>query len=87
MRARATPRPIDPEDDRSSELHPLGLGADEYELEVDADRGMLLRVEARFEGQAFSIVEATEVHFDPAFDTETFRFVAPEGAERPAACT
>ena len=31
-------------------LHQLGAGADEHAIEVDAERGLLLRLEARFRG-------------------------------------
>src|SRR5262249_42955486 len=49
----------------------LGLGAagaDEFELVVDAERGVLLRIEARLEGAPFDIVEFVEISFDEQLD-------------------
>jgi len=57
----------------------LGEGADEYELEVDAERGVLLRVEARLNGLPFSILEAVRITFDEPISPETFTFEAPSG--------
>jgi hypothetical protein len=39
----------------SWDLHALGEGADEYELEVDAERGILLRAEARRDRQSIQV--------------------------------
>jgi hypothetical protein len=55
------------------------MGADEYELEVDAERGVVLRVAARYEGKEFSIIEAEEVVFDEVLAADTFVFVSPDG--------
>jgi hypothetical protein len=60
-----------------SRLHGLGTGADEYELLVDAERGVLLRAEARMDGEPFRILEVQEVAFDEPFAPETF--LAPKG--------
>jgi hypothetical protein len=54
-----------------------GIGADEYDLEIDAACGVVLYAEARLHGSAFSIVEAEAVAFDGAIDAEKFLFVAP----------
>jgi outer membrane lipoprotein-sorting protein len=55
----------------------LARGADDYELEVDAERGVLLRVNARFGGQELSVIEAREVAFDEALAPDAFVFTAP----------
>jgi outer membrane lipoprotein-sorting protein len=62
-------------------LHHLGLGADEHVIEVEADRGVLLRAEARLEGQALQITEAAEIAFDTRLDPGLFRFEPPAGEE------
>lgn len=65
-------------------LHQLGSGAQEHAIEVDAERGVLLRLEARFAGEPIAISEAMDVTFDTDLDPELFRFVAP-GGEQPQA--
>jgi hypothetical protein len=75
---KARPARVD-EDLLHSNLHGIGPGADEYEFLVDAERGVLLRAEARMEGHAFRILEMEEVAFDEAFPTATFR--SPQGEE------
>ena len=65
-------------------LHQMGTGAEEHAIEVDAKRGVLLRLEARFAGEPMAICEALEVTFDAELDPELFRFAAP-GGEQPQA--
>ena len=79
VRVHATPRGDEP-------LARLGvLGADELRLDVDAERGTLLRVEARAEGRPFVISEVLEIAFDEVFPEETFVFTPPPGEQlRPA---
>jgi outer membrane lipoprotein-sorting protein len=60
-------------------LFRLAAGADEYELAVDRERGVLLRAVARFGGEVFSLHEVTEIAFDEPFAPETFVFVPPPG--------
>ena len=43
----------------------LGPGADELELAVDAERGALLRTDARLRGEPFRRLEVTEIAFGP----------------------
>ena len=43
----------------------LGPGADELELAVDAERGALLRADARLRGEPFRRLEVTEIAFGP----------------------
>jgi outer membrane lipoprotein-sorting protein len=72
---RGSPRtPTTAEDFRlmTRSLHPLGLGADEYLLAVDAEQGVLLRSEARTAGAGFLVLEMTEIAFDEHFDSQTF---------------
>jgi outer membrane lipoprotein-sorting protein len=75
---RAVPRP-DPDGRSAFELHGLGTGADEYELAVDKERGVLLRVRSSFRGEDFSRIEVEAVDFDTPIADEVFVFEAPEG--------
>ena len=58
-------------DDRD-DPDPLAWGADEYELLVDAERGVILRHANRLEGTEFYVLEMEEVHFDERFAEEVF---------------
>lgn|GEM_PF-2496883 len=60
-------------------LHELGVGADDYVLSVDAERGVILRAEARLREQPFIVVEMTEVAFDVDLPAETFTIELPDG--------
>ena len=62
-------------------LHQLSAGAEEQAVEVDAERGVLLRLEARFAGEPMAICEALDVTFDAELDPQLFRFVAPGGQQ------
>ncbi|MCW3014511.1 MAG: hypothetical protein JWO02_1603 [Solirubrobacterales bacterium] len=62
-------------------LHHLGLGAQEYALEVDSERGVLLRAEARFDGRPTQVTEALQIAVDTPLDPELFRFTPPPGEE------
>lgn len=78
LRVRAVPRAV--ADDGA--LWRLGaVGADELCLEVDAERGSLLWIEARFQGQPFARSEVLEVAFDERFPEDTFEFTPPPGEE------
>jgi hypothetical protein len=72
----ATPSSIGEEDEESLEwrsaTHGLGTGANEYALLVDAERGILLRSEARLGGQPFRILEVESVAFDVELPGGTF---------------
>ena len=46
---------------------PLWWGADEYEVIVDAERGVLLRTASRLAGEDFDALEVEEIHFDEQF--------------------
>ena len=52
--------------------HMLGTGADEYRLVVDGETGIFLRAEARFQGNAFRIVEVEQIAVDETFGESTF---------------
>jgi hypothetical protein len=60
-------------------LQALGRGGDELLLEVDRERGSLLRVEALRGGQPFRISEAVRIEFDEPIPPEKFVFEPPEG--------
>lgn len=59
----------------------LPPGADEYELLVDAERGVILRSAARLDDEDFRVTELTEVAFDEELPPETFTFDLPPGEE------
>jgi hypothetical protein len=56
---------------------PLWWGADDYELAVDDERGVLLRLASRLAGRAFDVTEVLEVSFDEAFPEGTFALDLP----------
>lgn len=56
---------------------PLWWGADDYELAVDAERGVLLRLALRLEGRAFDVTEVLEISYDEAFQEGTFALNLP----------
>jgi hypothetical protein len=75
LRVQALPRGGD-----DALLFRLGaMGAAELRLEIDAERGTLLRVESRFEDQPFTITEVLDIAFDEAFPEDTFVFTPPPG--------
>lgn len=78
LRVRAEPRPTRPIG-FTSELHALGGVADDYLLDVDEERGILLRCEARIRERASHLVEASEVSFDEELPDDTFTINLPEG--------
>jgi hypothetical protein len=51
---------------------PLWWGADEYEVLVDSERGVLLRCASRLEDKDFDALEVEEIHFDERFSAEVF---------------
>jgi hypothetical protein len=51
---------------------PLSWGADEYEVVVDAQRGVLLRCASRLRGEDFEALEVEQIHFDEPFGPEVF---------------
>jgi hypothetical protein len=51
---------------------PLHWGADEYEVLVDTERGVLLRCASRLRGKDFNTLEIEEIHFDEQFAEDTF---------------
>lgn len=69
VRARALPT-VGAGDDPG--LDWLGYGADEWELLVDRERGVLLGTAARLEGEPFRVGEALRITFDEAFDESLF---------------
>jgi outer membrane lipoprotein-sorting protein len=80
LRVRAVPRAPTSGDDWP--LFRLGAaGADALLLDVDAERGVLLRIEARFEGEPFSIAEVTEIAYDETFADDVFEFTPPPGEQ------
>jgi outer membrane lipoprotein-sorting protein len=72
----ATPTPPDDNDEEAWDwrhaTHDLGGGADEYTLMVDAERGVLLRSEARIGDQPFRIIWMETVAFDQELGDDVF---------------
>ena len=81
--AEGFPRPEPGRGPRSFELHELGLGADHYTLEVDAERGAPLDVVALREVEPFHRVSTLETSFDEPIADERFVFVPPRGGGPP----
>ena len=53
-------------------FHLLGTGADEYRLIVDAEVGLILRCEAKYQGAPFRVLEVDQVAVDEAFGDTVF---------------
>ena len=51
---------------------PLSWGADEYEVLVDAERGVLLRCASRLRGKDFDALDVEEIYFDEQLSEEVF---------------
>lgn len=56
---------------------PLWWGADDYELVVDAERGVILRLASRLEGRAFDATGVLDICFDETFPEGTFALDLP----------
>ena len=54
-------------------------GADEYQMLVDAERGILLRIGVFRNGEEFAGAEVTSIEFDRPIPDEIFRFTPPSG--------
>jgi hypothetical protein len=52
--------------------HSIGSGATDYELVVDAATGLVLRSEARLNGNPFRVIEATTLEIDTPLDDTLF---------------
>jgi hypothetical protein len=67
------------------ELHSSGLfrigAGDEYELAIDRETGMLLRVVVRHRGEDVSRTEVVELSVNQPIDDALFTFVPPPGEE------
>ena len=71
-----------PREPRHGERHPgsrLPGGADHYRLWIDQERGVALRIAASWQGEPFSIREATGVVFDAALPDDLFDYGPPAG--------
>lgn len=51
---------------------PLSWGADEYEVVVDAERGVLLRCASWLRGKDLDALEVEEIHFDECLEEDVF---------------
>lgn len=63
--------------------HPvvLAVGADEYDLLVDMERGIVLRAAALLGGEEFFTISFEELVFDPELPPDIFVFEPPPGEE------
>jgi len=77
---RARPREDFDEHRPHIQLHSLA-GADELELVIDRERGVVRRLTATLDGQELSVLEFDELVFDDVFPAGTFTFVPPPGEE------
>ncbi|CAN5823103.1 hypothetical protein BH20ACT14_BH20ACT14_10570 [soil metagenome] len=59
----------------------LPVGAEEYDLVVDRERGVVLRAAARLEGEEFWVCDVEELVLDEELPPETFVFGPPPGEE------
>lgn len=55
----------------------LWCGANDYELMVDAERGVILRLASRLDGRPFDVVEVLDIGFDEAFPEGVFTLQLP----------
>jgi outer membrane lipoprotein-sorting protein len=60
---------------------PMPVGATEYELLVDAERGVLLRVASLLDGVSFDTIEVTDAAFDEPLDEALFHYEPRAGEE------
>ena len=78
LHVHATPR--DTGDHTEWPLMRIGaMGADGLLLDIDAERGVLLRVECRLGDRPFAISEIIDVAFDEVLPDDTFVFTPPPG--------
>ena len=56
---------------------PLWWGADEYEVIVDAERGVLLRLASRLGGEDIDALEVKEIRLDEPFGDEVLESREP----------
>jgi hypothetical protein len=68
---------VPPEVKQEWDPDPLSWGADEYEVVVDAERGVLQRCASRLRGKDFDALEVEEIYFDEHFDEEVFSLREP----------
>ena len=81
IRCRATTRPPTGRGLEDWVLHDLpGYGADAYEIDVDARTGLIVRVAASLDGDAFAVHEVVDLGIDEPFDDELFTFESPDGS-------
>jgi hypothetical protein len=78
LRVHATPR--DTGDHAEWPLMRIGaMGADGLLVDVDAERGVLLRVECRLGDRPFAVSEIVDVAFDEEIPDDVFVFTPPPG--------
>jgi hypothetical protein len=59
---------------------PIHVGADDVVVDVDIERGVVLRLESRVAGEAFDVIELGRVAFDEPIDEERFTPDPPPGS-------
>jgi hypothetical protein len=86
VRVRAEPNPPDQEHltiDMSNTLSWIERGADGWELDVDAERGLILRFTATLDHAPIFTVEFLTITFDEPIADDVFTFVDCAGQEEP----
>lgn len=82
LRCRAVPRTSGDDDDQFWPFdHLPGHGATEYEIDVDREHGVILRVRGLFEGRELDVTEVVDLGVDETFADELFVFEVPDGSE------
>jgi hypothetical protein len=67
---------------RGRGLHGLVIGdADPIVLEVDRERGVILRAESSYHGSVYLVLEVNEIEFDREFPPDTFEIQPLAGGE------
>ncbi len=56
---------------------PMWWGADDYEIVVDVERGVILSLASRLQGRAFDVTEVLDIGFDETFQRGTFALRLP----------
>jgi len=80
---RATPRVGQYDDDDGDwNLHAApAYGATEYEIDVDVELGLILRVTGFFDEEQFSVAEVVDLDVNGTFAEDLFVFASPDGSQ------
>jgi outer membrane lipoprotein-sorting protein len=62
----------------------IGVHADRYRVEVDAEYGIILSVHTFFAGRAYQTIDMVELELDGPLDAELFEFDEPPPSQTAA---